>query len=162
MKLKILVAQILFFSLVAFSRGADSAGPSTTSPFDPIAFLVGGVWRGDLPPAADGKKIELRCEWAANHQGIRFDGAFLVNGKRAPYTSGVYSWNPAKHQIVFVYSDAQGNLTEGAVDLKDGALVHNFTITDPSGKVERARAVITPQGPNAYTNDIFVEKDGSF
>ena len=40
--------------------------------------------------------------------------------------------------------------------------MHNFTITDPSGKVEGARAVITPQGPNSYTNDIFVEKDGSF
>ncbi len=105
--------------------------------------------------------IELRCEWAANHQGIRFDGAFVVDGKRAPYTSGIYGWNAAKKQLVFTYSDAEGNLIEGAVTIENGALVHDFTSTDLHGKIEKARAIITPRGADAYTNDIFVEKDGS-
>ncbi|MDQ6913262.1 MAG: hypothetical protein M3128_10355 [Verrucomicrobiota bacterium] len=151
-------------TVLVVSCWARESAPSatTTSPFAPVAFLVGGLWRGDLPPTPDGKKmsIELRCDWAANHQGIRFDGAFVVDGKRAPYTSGIYNWNAAKKQLVFTYSDAEGNLIEGAVTIENGALVHNFTSTDSHGKIEKARAIITSRGADAYTNDIFVEKDG--
>lgn len=95
--------------------------------------------------------IESRCDWAANHQGIRFDGTFLIDGKPTPYTSGSYNWDAAKRQIVFSYSDAEGSLTDGAVELQSGALVHNFNITKSDGKVEIACAVITPRGADTYT-----------
>ncbi len=163
MKLLALLTRFALPLLLATARGADPA-PPTASPYAPIAFLVGGVWRGELPPTPDGKKmsIESRCDLAANHQGIRFDGTFLIDGKPTPYTSGSYNWDAAKRQIVFRYSDAEGSLTDGAVELQSGALVHNFNMTKSDGKVEIARAVIAPRGADAYTNDIFVTKDGSW
>ena len=162
MKLLVLLTRLALPLVLANAKGAE-ATPPTASPYAPITFLVGGVWRGELPTAPDGKKmsIELRCDWAANHQGIHFDGTFLIDGKRAPYTSGSYNWDAAKRRIVFRYSDAEGNLTDGAVELENGALVHNFNIAKSDGSLEIARAVITPNGADAYTNDIFVTKDGS-
>lgn len=165
MKLVTLLAQMAVPVLIATSSATEPARPATTtSPFTPIVFLVGGVWRGDLPPAPDGKKmsIELRCDWAANHQGIRFDGAFVIDGKRMPYTSGIYNWDASKQELVFTYADAEGGLIQGAVTLEHGTLVHNFTSTDNLGKIEKARAIITPLGSDSYMNDIFVEKDGTW
>jgi hypothetical protein len=157
----ILLPAALATSSVALMTAATSA---PVSPLEPIAFLVGGVWRGHLPAGKTGPapSIELRCDWSANHQGIRFDSSFVVDGKRSPYTSGIYNWNPSKRLLVFVYSDAEGSLTEGGVTLENGALIHDFTVTDVHGKVEKARAIITPHGPNAYTNNILMEKNGSF
>jgi hypothetical protein len=159
-----LASAILAFGTTNSSVAEPPAATVTpVSPFEPIAFLVGGVWRAQLPPNGNGTRpsIELRCDWSANHQGIRFDGTVVVNGKRAPYTSGIYNWNAAKRQLVFVYSDAEGNLTEGAIDMENGALIHNFTVTDVRGKIEKARAIITPKTQNTYTNEILVEKNGS-
>ena len=41
---------------------------------------------------------------------------------------------------------------------REWALLHDFTVTDPRATIERARAILTPRGLNAYTNDIFLEK----
>jgi hypothetical protein len=154
---------IVFLLLLLLPCLARAASP-TDAPFEPIAFLVGGVWRGDLPPARDGAKmaIELRAAWLPNHQGIRFDGSFVTDGQRRPYTSGSYFWNPAKRQLVFSYSDNDGSLVEGTVANDAGALRHDFTVIHADGKVEQARAIITPSAPNRYTNDIMVEKNNSW
>ncbi|MFL6516154.1 MAG: hypothetical protein ACJ8M1_14135 [Chthoniobacterales bacterium] len=140
---------------------ARTASPSTLAPLE---FLVGGVWHGELPARPDGSKmgIDLRSDWSPNHQSIRFDSAFISGGKPSPYTSGAYSWNPVGKQIVFAYTDAEGSLIEGAVSVENAALVHNFTISKANAEIEKARAIITPHGRNSYTNDIFVDKGGSF
>jgi hypothetical protein len=163
MKYLIRLVLILLLSIVVSDlRGTNSAPATPESPFAPIAFLAGGVWRGKLPPPPQGGElsIELKADWAANHQGIRFDGTFIADGKRSPYTSGIYGWDAARKQIVFLYSDAEGSLTEGAIAVENGALVHRFNVTHVDGKIEKAQATITPTGPDTYTNDIFVEKDG--
>ena len=74
-------AVILSLVTLAAARAADpsptpTSGQTRKSPFDPIAFLVGGVWRGELPPGPNDTpiSIELRAEWLPNHQGIGFNG----------------------------------------------------------------------------------------
>ncbi len=159
------------FSLVTLAA-ARAGDPSPTSPpaqtkkspFDPIAFLVGGVWRGELPPGPNDTpiSIELRAEWLPHHQGIGFNGTYVGGKDRMPYTSGIYFWNAAKQQLVFFYSDNEGGLTEGTVTPDGNALRHDFTITNMHGRIDKARAIITPLGHDAYTNEIMLEKNGAW
>jgi hypothetical protein len=155
-------------TLAAAKAGDPSATPTPVqtrkSPFDPIAFLVGGVWRGELPPGPNDTpiSIELRAEWLPNQQGIGFNGTYVGDKGRMPYTSGSYFWNAAKQQLVFFYSDNEGGLTEGTVTLEGNALRHDFTITNVHGRIDKARAIITPLGHDAYTNEILLEKNGAW
>ena len=168
MKCRSIVGAFILSLLTLVIVRADELSPTPAgtkkSPFDPIAFLVGGVWRGELPPGPNDTpiSIEMRAEWLPNHQGIGFNGTYVAKDSRMPYTSGCYFWNAAKEQIVFVYSDNEGGLTEGAVTLEGKALRHDFTITNIHGKVEKARAIITPLGRDAYSNEIMLEKDGAW
>lgn len=160
-------AYIFSFALattIAISNAADQTSTpvdSSASPYAPIAFFVGGTWHGQLPPSPKGQKmeIEMKADWTANHQGIRFDSFYVVDGKRSPYTSGMYAWNAAKKQILFFYSDDKGGLVDGGVTIENGVLVHDFNVTEKDGQVSKVRARITQQSPNAYLNEIFLLKD---
>src|SRR5207302_7149356 len=137
--------------------------PSASSEFSlaPIAFLAGGVWRAHLPPGPNGAKveIELKADWSANHQAIRFDSTWMIEGKRKPYTSGIYCRNAAKKRIVFMYADAEGGLSEGAITIDNGVLVHDFTVAERTGTVSNVRCRLTANPPSAFTNEIFRSKN---
>jgi hypothetical protein len=159
---------ILSFALastIATAKDADKAArpvDSSASPCAPIAFLVGGTWHGQVPPGPNGQKVEIesKADWTANHQGIRFDSTFVIDGKRSPYASGMYAWNPAKKQLVVLYSDSEGSLADGAITIKNDVLVHDFSVTEKDGKISKIQARVTPQGPNAYLNEIYQWKHG--
>lgn len=149
---------------ILLTCGEAAEPPATSSPYAPIAFLVGGRWHGDAPPAPNGAKVslELAASWASNRQGIHFDSEFINGDKHAPYTSGMYYWSAARKQLLFIYTDASGSLTEGTVTTANGTLVHEFTVTDAQAKVEKARAIFTPRGANSYTSEIFISKEGKW
>lgn len=148
----------------AAEPGAVEKQAAPASPLTPMAFMVGGRWVGRLPPGPDGSvlALEMRFDWTANKQGIRFDGEFVKGGQHFPYTSGLYGWNPAKKQIVFWYSDSDGSLHQGDVSPEPGVFRQEFTITDKTGKVTNARSRLTPQGADAFTNEILVSKNGAW
>jgi len=154
----------LFLHVEATTASAAEAKPAPPSPLSPIVFLVDGIWRGRLPgvPNSPQATIEMRFAWTANHQGLRFDSDFVRGEQHVPYTSGMYGWNPAKKQIVFWYSDSDGALHEGAVALEAGVLVQDFTITAKDGKVSSARSRLTQHGPNVFSNEILLAKDGGW
>jgi hypothetical protein len=129
-----------------------------------LGFLAGGTWRADLPPGSDGRKagIEARFEWTQNHQGIRFDSAWLVGDKKYPYTSGIYLWNPQLKQIVISYSDDEGALTTGAVNLANEVFAHDLQVIYPSGKIEKVQTKLTHSGSSSFTNAIYRLKDGQW
>ncbi|MEP6809911.1 MAG: hypothetical protein ABI992_06685 [Chthoniobacterales bacterium] len=159
----LLVLNLIAVTLASLTAPAAEPTPDPTvaSVYAPIAPLIGGMWRGDLPPGPNGTKveIELKADWAANHQGIRFDGAFVVNGRRSPYTSGMYAWNPVNKHLSFFYTDDDGNLIEGGVTMENGVLVHNFTIAETKGTTSKVQARITFAGPDTFTNEILKWKD---
>lgn len=163
-----LLACCLGLAVVPRPFAADAQTPSkpvaTNSPFAPLAYLVGHTWTGALPPMPDGTvmKIEMRFEWAKNHRALRFEGEVVQGDKRFPYTSGLYAWHPAKRQLVFLYTDSDGGLHEGALAGEGARLVQDFTISGADGKTVPWRSVLTRLGDDAFTNEISQQKDGKW
>jgi hypothetical protein len=167
-------AHLFFYSLITclmslVSNAAETASPPSAPPaesdksvFAPIAFLVGGSWRGELPPGPKGQKVEIefKAEWASNHQAMRFDSFYLVDGKRSPYTSGMYVWNGARKQLLCIYSDVTSGIAQGYVTIEQGALVHELTVTEGHGPETKVRARITPENSKGYLSEIFLIKEG--
>ena len=50
---------------------------------------------------------------------------------------------------------AEGGLTKGKVKVEDGKLVHEFDQIAPDGKSASYVAKMTPQGEQAWQNEIF-------
>jgi hypothetical protein len=159
----------LFYIATVFtisSRAAETAGTNAApaSPFAPIEFLVGGTWHGDLPSGPNEPKaaIESKYEWTGNHQGIRFESAWVISDKRHPYCSGIYLWNPGKHRLEIFYSDSKGNLVEGPVELVDSIILHDLKLLDKTGKEDLIQAKMTHPDAGTYVNEVFMMQDGKW
>jgi hypothetical protein len=159
-----LLAAAALWLLAAGASRADGPDAPAAPPFAPIEFLVGGVWQGDLPPSPDGQavRLESRYSWAENHQAIRFDSTWIVAGKRHPYASGLYAWDPAKKQLAVWYTDAAGSLGAGAVFPAGQSVQEDLTVTDGSGLAEAVRARFTPAGADRCQEDLFTLKAGQW
>jgi hypothetical protein len=153
---------LLLLALVPLRLAATS--PAPLPPYAAVASLVGGTWSATLPPGKDGapRSIELTFAWAQNHQGIRFDSAFVSGDKHVPYVSGLYAFNAATKKLEMFYSDAEGSLTRGPVTLTDGVLIHDLTESDSDGTVDQVQVRIAKFGQDAFTDDIYVSRSGAF
>ena len=150
--------------LVSSSLFAADAKPAP-SPLEPLASLVGGVWVAQMEPAKDAVPaltLELRFAWTDNHQSIGFASAWVRGEKRKAYTDGFYAWNAAQQKIAIVYTDAGGSLVEGLITRDGEALVNDLTSTGPDGKTDLIQVKLTKDGPDAFTNAIFLRKDGAW
>ncbi|HEY2139384.1 MAG TPA: hypothetical protein VGH00_04835 [Chthoniobacterales bacterium] len=156
-------AVLLSIGLFASPLFFASAEEAPASALASIAFFTAHEWDADLPDSPDGKKMKIhaRFTWAENHHAIRISNQFVIDGKPTPYIDGLYYWNPAKKVIMFVYSDAEGNLSEGTVRLDGGKLVHEFQEIHPDGKIETLVAQVTPHGDASWDNAIFSSKEGA-
>ena len=148
--------------LVAGSLWADEAKSAPASPFAAVESLVGGVWVAPMPGPKDQPplSLELRFAWTENRQSIRFESAWVRGDKRKAYTDGFYAWNAAKQKLAIFYTDAGGSLTEGLITPDGDALVNDLVSTAPDGKAELIQVRLTKNGPDAFTNAIFLQKDG--
>lgn len=141
-----------------------AAGPTPsameTSPLAPLAFFTAHEWEAKLPDSSEGKKMSIhnRFTWAENRKAIRVSNQFMIDGKPEPYIDGLYAWNPLKKMLVFMYTDAEGNFSEGTVRIEEGKLVHEFQEIHPDGKVDALVARVTPHGSESWDNAIFVRK----
>ena len=147
------------------SQAADTAtNAAPASVFAPIDFLPGGVWRGDLPSGTNDMKlgIEARFEWTGNHQGIRFESAWVTGDKRRPYCSGMYVWNPEKRQIEVVYTDSKGGLVEGTLELVGDVRQSNLKLVDKTGREQTLQANMTHPDATTFVNAIQMKVDGGW
>jgi hypothetical protein len=164
-KLRSFVALVALFSVALTVRlsGADAV-PAAPAPITDLAGLVGGVWTGDLPPGKDGApmQIELRFAWTEDKQSLRFESAFVRAGKKSPYTSGMYAWNPATGKYVIFYTDFSGSLVQGPVARDGEFLVHELTIIDAAGKPDVAQVRLHRTGPNDFINTIYLRKNDAW
>ena len=65
---------------------------------------------------------------------------------------------PQQRAIAFWYVGAEGSLTKGTVKVEDGKLVHEFQEIKPDGKTADYTARVTPDGNEAWDNEIFARK----
>jgi hypothetical protein len=148
-------------TIVALRFPAAAEDENANTPLSPLAFLTAHEWTAKLPDAPDGKvrSIHARFTWTENHQAIRIDNDFIVDGKATPYVNGLYVWHPQKRVIAFWYTDADGTLSEGTVTLSDGKLVHEFQQDHRDGKTEGfvARVSPLPRG-EGWDNEILARK----
>ncbi len=151
-------------SVAAFA--ADDSVSAPDAPLDPLAFLVGGTWVGtDVAGAKDGSAltIELTFTWTENHQAIRFDSSFVQGDKRKAYTSGMYAWNGEKKKVAIVYSDSSGALTEGLISRdRDEVFVNDLVVNDAKVGSYPVQVRLTRVGLEAFTNEIFLQKEGKW
>jgi hypothetical protein len=150
--------------LAAILSAAEGKPPAPESPLAPLAFLVDGVWVGDVPVPKDQLplKLEARFAWTENRQGVRFESAFVRGEKRSPYTSGLYAWDGAKAKLVIFYVNNDGDLTEGVITQDNGTLLNDLTVTESGGKTYPVRVRLTKIGEGVFTNEIFLQKDGAW
>lgn len=158
----IYVWPVLLLHTVTFVSAQEPASPVTSPALSPIAFLTKHEWEAKLPDSPDGKKIAIHAQftWSQNGQAIRIRNQFIANGKTRPYLDGLYAWDPQQKAIVFWYVDGEGSLTSGKIKTEDGKLVHEFDQITPNGKSSAFVAKVTPQGEQAWENEIF-ERHGS-
>jgi len=158
----IYICPVLLLNAVTF-LSAEAPVPTVTSPaLDPIAFFTKHEWEAKLPDSADGKKMVIHAQfkWSQSGQAMRISNQFITDGKARPYLDGLYAWDPQQRAIAFWYVDAQGSLTRGNVKAEDGKLVHEFDQVAPDGKSSAFVAKVTPQGEQAWDNEIFERQGG--
>ncbi len=141
---------------------SPSALAGTEPKLEPVAFLTQSEWLAKLPDRPDGKTIAIRARfaWAENQRVIRVSNQFIVDGKPTPYIEGIYYWNPGSGKIEFVWSDAEGNLSRGSVRASEGKLVHDFDVTNSSGKVDAYVGRVTRNSDGSWNNDILQQVEG--
>jgi hypothetical protein len=148
---------ILFLSALTIVAAQTSTPPIASPNLNTIAFLTKHEWEAKLPDRPDGKKMKIHAQftWSQNGQAIRISNQFVIDGKARPYLDGLYAWDPQQRAIVFWYVDAQGVLTKGKIKLEDGKLIHEFDQIAPDGKSAAYVAKVTPEGDQAWQNEIF-------
>jgi len=159
--------KILLFSILLLTvtvSATEGKSPAPESPLAPLASLVGGVWVGDVPVPKDAAplKLEARFAWTENRQGVSFDSVFVRGDKRTPYTSGLYAWDGGRGKIVIFYVNNDGDLTEGVITPDHGALWNDLKVTESGGKAYPVQVRLTKAGADAFTNEIFLQKDGAW
>ncbi|HET7537021.1 MAG TPA: hypothetical protein VFJ90_11235 [Candidatus Didemnitutus sp.] len=154
---------ILFVSLLLplLARADEPAAPSPDAALD---WFLGGTWIATLPPRKDGTpvRIELNFTKPDNKNGVRFESSFFFGDKRAPYTCGMYAWNAVRQKYVIFYTDSSGSVTTGDVTLEGALWLHELTASAKSGKAEPIQVRLTKVSADAFTNDIYIQKDGAW
>ena len=150
-------------AIAAVFLHAQSPATSITTSLEPIAFLTTHEWDAKLPDSPEGekKKIHARFTWAPNRQAIRISNEIVIDGKVSPYIEGLYAWDPQQKNIVFWYVDAKGGLTKGTIKVEAAQLVHEFQETESDGKTSEYVAKVTPDGNEAWDNEIFARRGGT-
>ena len=116
--------------------GLTTAAPATTpDPLQPLRFLVGHCWSGDLP---NGMGRDTHC--FEPMYGERFvHDRHVVKGKGADYLGEtIYGFDPKQKRIVFWYWSSSGVIESGAVEAADDGL--NFPehhLTQPQELIYR-------------------------
>src|SRR5208283_4343869 len=100
------------------------------NPLNQLAWMMGGKWTAEGDNGPDGKPFHVECKlnWTENHRGMKFTTWFLIDGKLVPVYEGMYAWHPVKKKFSFLYTDKEGNLTEGEATMTGDHLEQEFQI----------------------------------
>lgn len=125
----------LLLLLTALSLGTPAA--AADDPLQPLRFLVGHCWAGDLP---NGMGRDTHCfEPMYGSRYVR--DRHVVRGKGPDYLGeSIYAFDPKQKQIVFWYWSSDGDMDAGVVlPTADGLDFPERHLTQPQDLVMRTR-----------------------
>jgi hypothetical protein len=143
---KLLPLVVLF--LVASASAADAP-----SPYEPLAFLSGHCWKGELP---GGRGIDTHCfSYIYGQKFVR--DTHTVHAESHPDYLGesVYFWDGTSKKLKYLYIESDGGSSEGVVDNADDALIFPATDYQQDGKTQTYRSRWKKSGADAY--DVLTE-----
>jgi hypothetical protein len=164
MRIRVIVTLAAILAGWAGVLKAETA-PAEPNPLESLAWMMGGKWTADGDKGPDGKPfhVEVKFNWTENHRGLKFTTWFLVGGKLVPVYEGLYAWHPVKKKFAFLYSDNEGNLTEGEAALIGDHLEQEFNIVSVKGTEKTFRSTIVHTAPDDYDWSVQRQnKDGAW
>lgn len=110
-----------------------------------------GTWEADVVDP-DGVPTVVRntIKPGPGGHGLTITGSFLTRRDSRLHASTLIWLNPGGDAARFLCLEESGDLAQGEITLVDDALAWNWRSTDPAGREESFRVVMTPDGPNAY------------
>ena len=153
---------VILMGIAVPSRPQEQSAPENN--LNQLAWMVGGKWKADGEKGPDGKPfhVEWSCKWGDNQRNLKFTTWFLIDGKLVPVYDGIYAWHAAKKKFVFLYTDNEGNLTEGEAVVNGDRLEHDFHIVGADGVARPFRSTIIRHGADDYDWNVQHEKDGAW
>jgi hypothetical protein len=137
----------LLLSLLSCAAGADTQGP-----YQPLAFLAGHCWKGDLPGQDKLKQTDEHCfSWVYDGRFLRDRHVVHAEGGRPDYLGETtYYWDAAAKQIEYIYIENQGGFSRGDVQVVGNALVFPATDYVEGSKTQTYRSRWQRAGDDAY------------
>jgi hypothetical protein len=116
-------------------------------PLEPMAFLAGHCWKGDL-----GKdQTDEHCfAWMYGGQALRDTHVVRSPGKPDYVGESTYYFDSLKKQVEFVYIENFGGISRGTVEPGAGTLVFPPTQYVNAGQVLTYRVRWTPVDARSY------------
>jgi hypothetical protein len=144
-----LAALLVFGVSPAVSDVATAQGNDLLPHFEPLAFLVGGCWRGTF---ADGKTTDLRCAEPV------FGGKFLRERHMVRSANGgeyrgetLFHWDAKAGRIRYTYWNSNGGVSTGTMELHGSRRVfpaERYAGSD--GRMRQFRTVWEVKGDSAW------------
>jgi hypothetical protein len=138
-------------SLILMSAVALGAAPPTAAkdPLQPLQFLVGHCWAGDLPREMG---RDTHC-FEAMYGSHFVRDKHVVHGKNPDYLGeSIYAFDPKQQHIVFWYWSSDGEILTGHVEYHPDSIVFPTKYVTEKGTVD-LRAVWTQIGQNSYRTE---------
>jgi hypothetical protein len=129
------------------ARFAGSAAEPLRSELEPLRFLVGHCWRGELKGGA----LDTHC-FDSVYGGRHVRDRHEVKGPGAPYAGEtLYSWNGAAKQVEYTYWNSLGGVSRGTMAARpDGLDFGNESYTGPDGRKTSIATTWRKVGADAY------------
>jgi len=122
--------------LAALSIGETAAEPAK-NPLQPLDFLVGHCWAGDVPK---GMGKDTHC-FEAMYGGKFVRDKHVLHGKQGDYLGEtIYGFDPGKKQITYWYFSSDGDIDSSAmIPVADGFDFPERHLTQPQDVTMRTR-----------------------
>lgn len=137
--------------MLALAGGRAVPAEQGSNPLQPLAFLAGHCFRGEL---ANGKDVDEHCfQWIYGGKALR--DAHVVRGPGHADYSGesTYYWDSLARRIEYLYIENEGGIMRGSVEPADGALLFPATsfVEDGTALEIRVRWTMLADGYEAWS-----------
>jgi len=139
--------------LAALLLTVSASAAEATSPYEPLAYLSGHCWKGELP---GGRGIGMHCFTYIYGQKFVRD-AHTVHADAHPDYLGesIYFWDGTTKKLKYLYIESDGGSSEGIVESTNDALIFPATDYQDDGRTQTYRSRWMKSGASAY--DVLTE-----